>query len=73
MVPITKCPTCGSEKIERIRRDWTATVGDRVLIVPDLEFYECPSCGERVYEPEAMQQIDASVPPVAKRGVATPR
>lgn len=59
MLTITRCPTCGSDKIARARRDWTVTVGSRVVTVPDLEFYECPNCGERVYEPEAMRRIDA--------------
>ena len=26
--------------------------------VPGVEFYECPDCGERVYDPTAMRQIE---------------
>jgi hypothetical protein len=35
--------------------------------VPDLEFEECPKCGERLYDREAMRQIEAHSPAYAKR------
>jgi len=30
--------------------------------VPNLEFYECAKCGERVYDREAMRKIEAYSP-----------
>jgi len=26
--------------------------------VPGVEFYECPNCGEQIYDPAAMRQIE---------------
>ena len=26
--------------------------------VPGVEFYECPDCGEQIYDPAAMRQIE---------------
>jgi YgiT-type zinc finger domain-containing protein len=61
-VKISICPTCGSDKIKRVRRKWTGLVQGKRYTVPSLEFYECPSCGERVYDREAMRKIEARSP-----------
>jgi len=37
--------------------------------VPDLEFYECPDCGERIYDREAMRKIEAYSPAFVRVGV----
>ena len=66
MVTITKCPSCGSEKIEKVRRKWTGEYNGRVYTVEKLEFYECPDCHEQVYDPEAMRAIEAKSPAYAK-------
>jgi YgiT-type zinc finger domain-containing protein len=58
-VRITECPTCGSKKIKRVQRNLTEEAHGREYTVPALHFYECPSCGEQVYEPEAMRKIEA--------------
>jgi hypothetical protein len=34
----------------------------RSYAVPSLEFYECPVCGEKAYDPEAMRKIEATSP-----------
>ncbi len=39
-------------------------------VVPDLEFHECPACGEQLYGPEAMRKIQAYSPAYAKRRAA---
>ena len=31
-------------------------------VVPELTFYECPVCGERVFPPEAMMKIEVHSP-----------
>lgn len=66
MLDIPICPTCGSKRIRKVRRTWK---GKRYA-VPDLEFYECPACGEKLYGPEAMRQIEAYSPayPGCRRG-----
>ncbi len=67
---ITTCPTCGSKRINRVRRDWTDKFQGKKYTVPDLEFYECPVCGEKVYDREAMRKIEAHSPAFAKARVA---
>ena len=54
------CPTCGSEKIKRVRRNLSGRFAGRPYTVPSLEFYECPDCGEKVYDREAMRKIAAT-------------
>lgn len=57
---INICPTCGSEKIKRVRRNLMGQIAGRSYTVPSLEFYECPECGEKVYDREAMRKIEAA-------------
>ena len=59
MVKITICPTCLSDKIKKVCRDWTDEVESTTYVVPSLEYYECPNCGEKIYDREAMQKIEA--------------
>jgi len=66
-VQITICPSCGSDKIIKVQRDWTGKVGKQVYTVPSLEFYECPDCGERIYDRHAMQRIEACSPAFANK------
>ena len=62
MRTITVCPSCGSDKIKRLRRNWTGTFKDQTYIVPNLVYYTCPGCGEKVYDREALQKIEAYSP-----------
>jgi len=59
---ITTCPTCGSKKIKRVRRNLTRKFDGHEYTVPNLEYYECPDCGEKVYDRDAMRQIEAHSP-----------
>jgi YgiT-type zinc finger domain-containing protein len=59
---ITKCPSCGSGRIRRVRSTWTGQFQGKDYVVEDLEFHECPACGERVYDREAMRKIEARSP-----------
>jgi hypothetical protein len=34
--------------------------------IPNLEFYECPDCGEHIYDRVAMRKIEAHSPAYAK-------
>lgn len=61
-ITITHCPSCGSPAIQRVERDWTEEYQGQVYIVPALVFYECPECGEKVYDREAMRKIEACLP-----------
>ncbi|MFN7944904.1 MAG: YgiT-type zinc finger protein [Blastocatellia bacterium] len=62
MLKITVCPTCGSHKIKLVRRDLERMSGGQAYVVPDLEFYECPKCGEKLFDREAMRKIEAHSP-----------
>ena len=64
---IKTCPTCGSSEIKRVRGDWKGRANGRTYMVPDLEYYECPNCGEKVYPPQAMRRIEANSPVFRQR------
>lgn len=59
---ITTCPTCGSDRIQVVVRDLERKYQGRVYMVPDVTFYECPVCGEKVFDREAMLKIEAYSP-----------
>jgi len=73
MIRITICPTCGSDKIKKLRRNWTRKVHGEAYTVPNLEYYECPDCGEKVYDREAMRKIEAHSPAFSKKQVRKKR
>lgn len=56
-IKITTCPTCGSRKIKRVRKTVAREFEGKSYTVPDLEFYECPNCGEELYDRPAFQKI----------------
>lgn len=59
---IKTCPTCGGKRIHRVERDVTRKYKGQPYIVPALAFYDCPDCGEKVYDREAMMKIEAFSP-----------
>src|SRR5437879_13292727 len=62
MIRITKCPSCGSTKIKRVSGDWHDERDGVAYVVPDLEYYECPEWGERVYDGSAMRKREQNSP-----------
>ena len=58
MLKITICPTCGSRRIKKVRRNWSGKSHGQSYTVPLLEFYECPVCGEKIYDRQAMRKIE---------------
>lgn len=67
---ITTCPTCGGKRIKKVRKTVTGTREGRRYSAPDIEFYECPDCDEKVYEAEAIRQIEKySIPPAKRRPI----
>lgn len=62
MLQITICPTCGSDKVKKVRRNWSSEHQGRTYTVPLLEFYECPNCGEKIYDRQAMRKIETYSP-----------
>jgi len=63
---LAACPACGSLSLEAVERDWTGTWSGQSYSIPNLRFFECPSCGERIYSPEAMRRIQAASPAFRK-------
>ena len=59
---IKTCPTCGSDQIRRVERNVTRKYKEQTYLVPALEFYECPICGEKIYDSAAMRKIEAYSP-----------
>ena len=55
---ITVCPSCGSTNIKKVKKLVTGTRNGKRYSAPDIEFYECPDCGERVYDPAAIRRIE---------------
>jgi len=43
-------------------RDWTGTSNEKPFTVHAVEIFECPACGERVFTPQAVRQIQAASP-----------
>ena len=65
-VTITVCPSCGSRQIKNVKKDWIGEFHGETYTVPALEFYDCPDCGEKVYDRQAMQTIEAYSPAFAR-------
>jgi YgiT-type zinc finger domain-containing protein len=59
---IKTCPSCGSGKIKQLRRNWTGSFKGKRCTVPNLQYSECPDCGEKVYDRDAMREIEAHSP-----------
>lgn len=70
MLTITKRPACGSNKIRKVRRKWTGQFHGQTYSVPGLEFHECPACGEKVYDREAMRKIETYSPALMRARVS---
>ena len=59
---IDRCATCGSDHIKKVRGNWDSEYRGKAYRVPGLEFHQCPVCGERVFDREAMRKIEAQSP-----------
>jgi len=68
LLKIGRCPTCGSKRIKWVRRNWRDDFQGKPYWVPNLEFYECPDCGEHIYDRDAMRKIEVHSPAYAKLG-----
>ena len=68
---IAVCPSCGSTKIKKARHHWSSEFEGRSYTVPSLEFYDCPVCGEKVYDRDAMRKIEDHSPAFARERAST--
>lgn len=56
-IVVTTCPSCGSKRIRRVRRDVESRRHDEVFVARGIEVEECPDCGEQLFSPEALDVI----------------
>ena len=61
------CPSCGSRAIKEVNADWSGVFQSTPYTVPDLRYFACPNCSERVYPPESMRRIEAASPAYSQR------
>jgi YgiT-type zinc finger domain-containing protein len=66
MKAITICPSCGSTRIRQVQRNWSREYQGHRYAIKNLRFFECPDCGENVYDREAMRAIEANSPAFTK-------
>ena len=64
---ISTCPSCGSPEIRKVRKDYSRSRAGQTYVVHDLHFWDCPACGERVFDREAMRRIEECSPAFAGR------
>jgi len=57
-IKLTVCPNCYGKNVKKVRRTVNGTRQGRRYSAPGVEFYECPDCGEQIYDPTAMRQIE---------------
>ena len=62
MTSIHTCPSCGSRRIKRVCKDVVRNFKGHTYVVPDVTFYECPACAEKLYDREAMEKLEAFRP-----------
>jgi YgiT-type zinc finger domain-containing protein len=59
---INVCPSCGGKKIKKVRQSLTGVYRGCNYAVPALDVFACSDCGEKIYDRQAMQEIEAHSP-----------
>ena len=68
---ISHCPSCGSGKIKKVRGPVSHEYEGETYTTPGVTYHQCPDCGERVYDGEAVSKMQAASP--AFRGAMSTR
>ena len=63
---VSVCPSCASTTIRVAKGDWSGSYKGKRYVVRDLRYFQCPRCGEKVYDPAAMRRIQAESPAFTK-------
>ena len=68
------CAVCNSEKIKKVRKEFSAKYNQMPISIPDAEMYECTSCGERFFTPDQAKAVSLAVKRQARAeaGLLTP-
>jgi YgiT-type zinc finger domain-containing protein len=52
-----RCPTCGHRPMTRVVRDVETKSEGVAVVVRKVQVDECPKCGERLYDLEALRRV----------------
>lgn len=55
------CAICNAEAAKKIRGEFSARYNQVPVTVPDVEMYECGSCGEQFFDPEQAKALSIAV------------
>jgi len=61
MKPLKIWPICSGRRIHKVRRVFTQTITGREVRIPNVECFEFPDCGERIYDPAAADKVLSGV------------
>ena len=64
----TTCAVCNSEKVKKVRKEFSAAYNQTPISIPDAEMYECADCGERFFDPEQAKAVSLAVKRRARAG-----
>lgn len=73
MIKIKTCPICGSSRIHLVRRTLRRQHEGKSYTVPNVQFHECPSCGEQLFDTAAIDKIQSRSPAFAKASITKRR
>lgn len=54
---LSKCPLCGSKKIQVRTGNYSLVVGKRKVIVPEIKHWRCETCKEYFLGDDAMMVL----------------
>jgi YgiT-type zinc finger domain-containing protein len=69
MKPLKTCPICSGKRIHKVRRTFSQVIAGRKIRIPNVECYECPDCGEHIYDPAAADKV-LSLPVTSRKASA---
>ncbi len=59
MPRLKTCPICSHRKLQSVRRGrYTTRRGGRTVVVRDVDYQECPQCGEKFFDDGTMARIE---------------
>ncbi len=69
MKSLKTCPICFGKRIHKVRMAFSQVIAGRKVRIPNVECYECPDCGEHIYDPVAADRVLA----LPSHGAGKPR
>jgi len=56
---LKRCPTCGGKRIHVVHGNYQTQFRGEKLVIHNLEREESPDCGEILFSPKAMRQLES--------------